>query len=948
MQDSTESVLSVKNASLTANQTVVASHNNDALSDQYKVIRRNNKVTSFDKEKIKVALGKAFLAVEGGNAAASTRIHQTVETLTNEIYSSLIRSRTVGSTFHIEDIQDQVELSLMRAGEHKVARAYVLYRESHSAKRSQEDDIAETEDHGINVKMKDGSLQPLDVKRIKTILEEACEGLESTNAEDLVGQTIRNLYDGVKEKEISSAMIMCTRVMIEQEPNYSFVTSRLLLDTLRQEALSFVYGRDISPTQNDMKKEYPEYFKQYIKKAASLELLDTRLAEEYDLERLSKAIKPERDFQFNYLGLQTLYDRYFIHNNEIRFEMPQAFFMRVSMGLAINEINREERTIEFYNLLSSFDFMSSTPTLFNSGTLRPQMSSCYLTTIPDDLHGIFESMQDDAMLSKFAGGLGNDWTRVRAMGSHIKGTNGKSQGIVPFLKVANDIAVAVNQGGKRKGAMCAYLETWHLDIEDFLDLRKNTGDERRRTHDMNSANWIPDLFMKRVSQEKDWTLFSPEAVPELHDLYGQAFEEKYKEYEKLAAEGKITLFKTIPANDLWRKMLGMLFETGHPWIAFKDPCNIRSPQKHAGVVHSSNLCTEITLNTSDSEIAVCNLGSINLPQHINENGLDTKKLQRTIKTAMRMLDNVVDYNYYAVNKARNSNLRHRPIGIGLMGFQDALYKQKIAYASEEAIQFADYAMECISYYAIDTSADLAQERGSYESFNGSLWSQGIMPLDTLDALEKSRDGFLSVDKSSQLDWDSVRAKAKQGMRNSNTMAIAPTATISNICGVSQSIEPTYQNMYVKSNLSGEFTVVNPYLVKDLKDAGIWDQVMVNDLKYFDGSVQSIERVSDELKAIYLTAFEIDPRWLVESGARRQKWIDQSQSLNLYMAEPSGKKLDNLYKLAWVRGLKTTYYLRSMGATGIEKQSTNPDIVAADTVEAPKMCSILDPECDACQ
>ena len=951
MQETQPSSLHIEDIAPTAYQSI-ANQNNNPLAGQYKVIRRNNKVTSFDKEKIKVALSKAFLAVEGGNAAASSRIHQTVDKLTAEIVHALTRSRNAGSTFHIEDIQDQVELSLMRAGEHKVARAYVLYREQHSAKRQQSEEQQQESGSQIHVTMKDGSVQPLDLERIKTVLAEACSGLDATDPGQLVEQTLRNLYDGVKAEEVCSAMIMCTRILIEQEPNYSYVASRLLLDSLRQEALSFVYGHDVSPTQEEMQNEYADYFKQYIKKAASLELLDSRLANEYDLDRLGKAIKPERDMQFNYLGLQTLYDRYFIHSNDTRFEMPQAFFMRVAMGLAINEIDREQRTIEFYNLLSSFDFMSSTPTLFNSGTLRPQMSSCYLTTVPDDLHGIFESIQDDAMLSKFAGGLGNDWTQVRAMGSHIKGTNGKSQGIVPFLKVANDTAVAVNQGGKRKGAMCAYLETWHLDIEDFLDLRKNTGDDRRRTHDMNTSNWIPDLFMKRVSEEKDWTLFSPNDVPDLHDLYGKAFEERYCHYEQMAEEGKIKLFKKIPAVELWRKMLGMLFETGHPWITFKDPCNIRSPQQHAGVVHSSNLCTEITLNTSESEIAVCNLGSINLVQHIDENGLNIEKLKKTIKTAMRMLDNVIDYNYYAVSKARQSNLRHRPVGLGLMGFQDALYKQRIAYASEQAIEFADYTMEHISYYAIEASAELAKERGHYASFEGSHWSKGILPYDTIDDLEENRGGFLSLDRSSHLDWESLREKVKQGMRNSNTMAIAPTATISNICGVSQSIEPTYQNLYVKSNLSGEFTVVNPYLVADLKRANIWDQVMVSDLKYFDGSVQSIDRIPDDIKAVYLTAFEIDPRWLVEAGARRQKWIDQAQSLNLYMAEPSGKKLDNLYKLAWVRGLKTTYYLRSMGATGVEKQTTNPEkedaIVSTAGMEAPKMCSILDPDCEACQ
>jgi ribonucleoside-diphosphate reductase alpha chain len=695
-----------------------------------------------------------------------------------------------------------------------------------------------------------------------------------------------------------------------------------------------------------MAERYGDYFANYVKKAADLELLDRELLK-FDLEHLGKALKPERDHQFTYLGLQTLYDRYFIHYRDTRFELPQAFFMRVAMGLAINEVQREERAIEFYNLLSSFDFMSSTPTLFNSGTLRPQLSSCYLTTVPDDLDGIFSAIKDDALLSKFAGGLGNDWTRVRGMGSHIKGTNGKSQGVVPFLKVANDTAVAVNQGGKRKGAMCAYLETWHLDIEDFLDLRKNTGEERRRTHDMNTANWIPDLFMKRVAEEGQWTLFSPCEVAELHDLYGKEFETAYAAYEEKADRGEIKNFRRIKAQDLWRKMLGMLFETGHPWMTFKDPCNIRSPQQHVGVVHSSNLCTEITLNTSDTEIAVCNLGSVNLAQHVNENGLDLAKLEKTIGTAMRMLDNVIDYNYYSVPQARISNLRHRPVGLGVMGFQDALYKQHIPYSSEGAIEFADESMEAVSYYAIQASTQLAEERGSYSSFQGSLWSQGILPIDSVDRLREVRGDYLQQDSSTRMNWDSLRQRVMGiGMRNSNTMAIAPTATISNICGVSQSIEPIYQNLFVKSNLSGEFTVVNPYLVEDLKQQGLWDDVMVNDLKYYDGSVQHIDRVPESLKAIYATAFEIDSRWLVEAASRRQKWIDQGQSLNLYMAEPSGKKLDNLYKLAWVRGLKTTYYLRSLGATAVEKSSTRDNEPAAE--EEPKVCSILDPDCEACQ
>ena len=930
---------------------------------QYRVIRRNGKVTGFDRDKIKIAVTKAFLAVEGGEAAASTRVHDSVEKLTENVEYALTRSRPDGGTFHIEDIQDQVELALMRSGHHKVARDYVLYREKRAQQRAEKNQQvdnarAETQTSSL-LKVSDpqGDLKPLDIKRIELVVGDACANLDDVEAQPIIDETLRNLYEGVPESDVAAALTMSARTLIEKEPNYTYVAARLLLDSLRSEALSYIKGSHVTATQVEMQEGvYADYFENYIKQAAELELLDPRLASEYDLKVLGEALQPERDYQFTYLGLQTLYDRYFIQTNGTRIELPQAFFMRVAMGLAINEIEREKRTIEFYRLLSSFDFMSSTPTLFNSGTLRPQLSSCYLTTVPDDLHGIFDAIKDDAMLSKFAGGLGNDWSRVRAMGSHIKGTNGKSQGIVPFLKVANDTAVAVNQGGKRKGAMCAYLETWHLDIEEFLDLRKNTGDDRRRTHDMNTANWIPDLFMKRVSEDKNWTLFSPDDVPDLHDLCGAEFEERYVHYETLAQEGKIKNFKTMPASDLWRKMLGMLYETGHPWITFKDPCNIRSPQGHVGTVHSSNLCTEITLNTSDSEIAVCNLGSINLAAHINEGGIDHEKLEKTVNTAIRMLDNVIDYNYYSVSTARSSNLRHRPIGIGIMGFQDALYKLRIPYASGDAVEFADTSMEAVSYYSIKASTNLAEERGAYATYQGSLWSQGILPIDSIELLAQSRGSFLNVDRTTRLDWDTLRTRVKTvGMRNSNTMAIAPTATISNICGVTQSIEPTYQNLFVKSNLSGEFTVSNPYLINDLKQRNLWDNVMVNDLKYYDGSLQQIDRVPEDLKELYRTAFEIDPRWLVESASRRQKWIDQAQSLNLYMSEPNGQKMDNLYKLAWVRGLKTTYYLRSIGATHVEKstmeshQESKLNAVQSDIgSSAPKACSLLEPDCEACQ
>ncbi len=1292
-----------------------------AAGQTRQVVRRNGAVTAFDRSKIVVAMTKAFLAVEGGTAAASRRVHETVERLARQVEEALFRRAPQGGTVHIEDIQDQVELALMRDGHHKVARAYVLYREERARKRAQRDAAGPAhggdEVEGLHVVRADGARVPLDLARIRTVVEEAVQGVADTGADALMAEVRRNLFDGMDEDQVGAALVMAARTLIDREPGYTYVAARLLLDGLRREALSFVTGEAAAATEAEMAQRYPEYFRAFIRRGVELERLDPELVR-YDLDRLGEALRPERDRQFTYLGLQTLYDRYFLHHGNVRFELPQAFFMRVAMGLAINEIDREARAIEFYELLSSFDFMCSTPTLFNSGTLRPQLSSCYLTTVPDDLDGIYSAIRDNALLSKFAGGLGNDWTRVRGMGAHIKGTNGTSQGVVPFLKVANDTAVAVNQcfapdtlihtadgikairdirrgdlvlgrsgnyrevqarmtyvqsdpmveidvkhsilplrvtaghplwairgipmeqdaqrsyrwlekgkvrpewveagqlrkgdyvaqviprevvlvgdfseedarlygvllgdghcsadglewgvsgnperdshlafvrrylekrgihywiknrrrrylqigwacgvsvardattgrlmranapgfrfrredlyddtgrkrihrrfshlppaqtlaliqglletdggvsrgkeiyftstsqalveglryqllrlgipsagqyrerhqdhtgqradgsmirfngcckaydlripavpelarrvgcrpihkknwltwgnwlftrvravremepvpfvcdllvegdesymtvaalahnGGKRKGAVCAYLETWHIDIEDFLELRKNTGDERRRTHDMNTANWVPDLFMKRVAEEGQWTLFSPDEVPDLHDLTGPEFEAAYRRYEEMADRGEIRVWKRVPAVELWRKMLSMLFETGHPWITFKDPCNLRYTNQHRGVVHSSNLCTEITLHTSDDEIAVCNLGSVNLANHVTEGGLDLARLERTVRTAMRMLDNVIDYNYYTVPQARRSNLRHRPVGLGIMGFQDALYRLRIPYASEAAVEFADRSMEAVSWFAIHASTELAEERGRYPSYEGSLWSRGILPIDSLELLAKARGEYLKVDRGTTLDWDALRERVRTvGMRNSNCLAIAPTATISNICGVSQSIEPTYQNLHVKSNLSGEFTVHNLYLVDDLKAAGVWDEVMVNDLKYYDGSVRAIDRVPDDLKALYATAFEIDPRWLVEAAARRQKWLDQSQSLNLYMAEPSGRKLDALYKLAWIRGLKTTYYLRTLAATGVEKHSVEA---------APAACAIDNPDCEACQ
>ena len=945
-----------------------------ALS-HYQIIRRNGAVVPFEPQKIAVAMMKAFLAVHGTQGAASASVRETVDGLTQGVVRAMVRSRPGGGTFHIEDVQDQVELGLMRGGHHEIARAYVLYRERRTQERARQVEQAAPPAPVLHV-LDGGQRVALDLNDLKSLIESACSGLGAdVKAAPILAETMRNLYDGVPMDEVYKASILAARTLIEKDPDYTYATARLLLHTIVKEVL----GREVAPA--DMGPAYADYFPQFIQRGVEAELLDERL-QQYDLARLGAALKAERDQQFDYLGLQTLYDRYFLHVKKTRIELPQAFFMRVAMGLSLNEVDREARAIEFYEVLSSFDFMSSTPTLFNSGTLRSQLSSCYLTTVPDHLDGIYESIKENALLSKFAGGLGNDWTRVRALGSHIKGTNGESQGVVPFLKVVNDTAVAVNQGGKRKGAVCTYLESWHLDIEEFLELRKNTGDDRRRTHDMNTANWIPDLFMRRVMEKGTWTLFSPNNVPDLHDLFGADFEKAYVAYEEKAARGDLKPSRTVQASDLWRKMLTMLFETGHPWITFKDACNVRSPQQHAGVVHSSNLCTEITLNTSDTETAVCNLGSINLLQHLKDGAVDHDKLKKTITTAMRMLDNVIDINYYAVKKARDSNLRHRPVGLGLMGFQDALYALRTPYASQEAVEFADQSMEAICYYAYWASSELARERGKYTSYRGSLWDQGILPFDTLDMLAEARGGYVEVDRSSTLDWDALRKKiATDGMRNSNCVAIAPTATISNIIGVDASIEPCFGNLSVKSNLSGEFTVINGALVHDLKRLGLWDDVMVMDLKHFDGSLRPIDRVPQDIKALYSTAFEVETTWLVEAAARRQKWIDQAQSLNIYMAGASGKKLDDTYKLAWLRGLKTTYYLRTQSATHAEKSTVAAgrmnavssgsesahaqagkstfnalDAAAAaaqaQAAELPatdiKFCAIDDPGCEACQ
>ncbi|TDU82421.1 ribonucleoside-diphosphate reductase alpha chain [Kribbella voronezhensis] len=924
---------------------------------QLTVVRRDGSSAAFDPTKISVALSKAFLAVEGAEAGSSHRVRDLVADLTDRVVAALTSRGDARRSVQVEDIQDQVELALMRAGEHQVARAYVLYREERTKARTP-DTTAELDTKPvINVRAADGTTAALDIDRLRVIVAEAAAGLESVDAELILNETLGSCYDGIAQHEVELALVMAARGYVETEPEYSFAAARLLLDQIRRETLGRVHGEPRQASQADMATAYVDYFPLYIQTGIDAGLLDPELAT-FDLAKLAAAIKPERDLDFAFLGLQTLYDRYLLHIDKTRFELPQAFFLRVAMGIALKEDNREDRAIEFYELLSSFRFMSSTPTLFNSGTTRPQLSSCFLTTVEDDLAGIFSGIRNNALLAKYSGGLGNDWTPVRGIGAKIRGTNGESQGVVPFLKIANDTAVAVNQGGKRKGAVCAYLETWHMDIEEFLDLRKNTGDERRRTHDMNTANWVPDLFLQRVEAGGDWTLFSPDEVPDLHDLYGAAFATAYENYERAAERGEIRVFRRVKAVDVWRRMLTVLFETGHPWITFKDACNLRSPQQHDGVVHSSNLCTEITLNTTVDETAVCNLGSVNLVAHLTGTGLDADLLRDTVKTAVRMLDNVIDVNFYTTPESERANQRHRPVGLGLMGFADALFALRIPYSSDAAVEFADSSMEQISYHAIEASTDLAAERGRYQTYEGSLWSQGILPIDSLELLREARNGDLTVDTGKQLDWDVLRAKVlRDGMRNSNVLAIAPTATISNICGVSQSIEPIYRNLFVKSNMSGEFTVANPYLVADLKARGLWDQVMVSDLKYHDGILAQIDRIPADLRELYATAFELDPLWLVKAASRRQKWLDQAQSLNLYMSAPSGKALDELYRSAWRYGLKTTYYLRSQSATHVEKSTLqgtdgrlNAVPVALPGLPEPTgaACSIEDSDCEACQ
>lgn len=932
------------------------------------VRKRDGRSVPFELERIQNAISNAFRAELKLNSGQplDEDVLRDVSSVLRSVVDDLgpLSGQATGAEagIDVERIQDLVEMGLMARGHYRVARRYIIYRSEHAKMRAIRGEVPLAEaPPQVHVVLEDGTRVPFDSRRVLRRLSEAARDHESVvDVEELAEEVLRSVFDGISIREIYRAQILAARSRIERDPAYDVVASRLMLNVIYQEALGQV------PDARSLEKLHQDQFEHYIIDGIRAGRLTSDFRS-FDLEKLAQAMRPERDRRFRYLGVQAIYDRYLLHVDGRRIETPQYFWMRVAMGLALRETNREERAIQFYNVLSESRFTSATPTLFNSGTPHPQLSSCYLSTVDDDLLHIFKVVSDNAMLSKWAGGLGNDWTNVRATNAHIHGTNGKSQGVIPFLKVVNDAAVAVNQGGKRKGAVCSYLETWHLDIEEFLDLRKNTGDDRRRTHDMHTANWIPDLFMKRVRQNGQWTLFSPDEVSDLHDLYGKRFEERYVDYERLADEGQIDLFRRIPAADLWRKMLTRLFETGHPWVTFKDPSNIRSPQDHAGVVHSSNLCTEILLNTSVDETAVCNLGSINLAEHLKDGQLDLQRLQETVTVAVRMLDNVIDINYYPTKEAENSNRRHRPVGLGLMGFQDAICALGISYASDAAVTFADRSMEAISYFALLASSQLAKDRGTYESYEGSKWHRGLLPIDTLELLAEERGELIPLDFSSTMDWQVVRdSVAQYGMRNSNVLAIAPTATISTIVGTSQSIEPSYKHLYAKSNLSGEFTQVSEALVAELKELGLWDSQMLDELKYYDGSVQNIGRIPLAIRQRYLTAFEVEPKWIIECAARRQKWIDQGQSLNLYLAEPSGRKMHEMYILAWQKGLKTTYYLRTLAATQVEKStldinrfgvqpkwmknrsaSSDVEIRREESLEV-SACRLDDPTCEACQ
>ena len=938
------------------------------------VIKRDGRVADYDPGRIRTAIEKAFRAT--GHAD---------EPALDEVVAGVLHGLESGFTERspqVEEIQDLVERTLVDHGLYEVSKSYILYREERARhRRERHQEILRRANVGdVRVTKRDGSDEPFDFARIVATIDRlAGEHARDIDTDLIIRELARNIFDGISTSDLEHALLLAVTSYVERDPAYDRLAARLYRQRLYREVF------DEGPDSQTLGELYRNAFRSGIALGVEEGQFTSRLLD-FDLGLLGERLDIDRDDMLGYVGIQTLYERYFVRARQRVIETPQAFWMRVAMGLALEEDDPTRRALDFYEVLSTLRFVASTPTLFHAGLTHPQLSSCYLSTVNDDLTHIFKCIGDNAQMSKWSGGIGNDWTAIRATGSHIHSTHVESQGVIPFLKIANDTTVAINRSGKRRGATCAYLETWHLDIEDFLDLRRNTGDERRRTHDMNTANWIPDLFMRRVQQERTWTLFSPDEVPDLHELYGRAFQERYEHYEREAAAGRMIRYKVVDAAKLWRKMLTRLFETGHPWITFKDPSNVRSLQDHAGVVHNSNLCTEITLNNSADETAVCNLGSVNLARHVTAEGVDRGLLENTVETAMRMLDNVIDINFYPTPEAERSNLRHRPVGLGLMGFQDALFTLRIPFYSSRAIEFADETMELVSYHAILGSSRLAAERGPYESYAGSKWDRGIFPVDTLDILEAERGAPVRVSRASRLDWSPVREHVREhGMRNSNTMAIAPTATISNIAGCYPCIEPIYKNLYVKANMSGEFTIVNRYLVNDLKDRGIWNEEMLEQLKYHDGSLEKIEGIPAELKNLYKEAFEIDPVHLVHITAARGKWIDQSQSHNVFMRGASGKKLHEIYMAAWESGLKTTYYLRTLGASQIEKSTldakkygytqkreTAATAPGADPAERPTpaptepaagetrasveipatqvgdACSVLDPDCESCQ
>lgn len=900
------------------------------------ITKRNGKIVPFNKNRITNAIFLAASAVEGKDLERAKEL--------TEIACQKITNKFQNKAVNVEEVQDIVENILIEQNHKKTAKAYILYRSNRNKEREQRriEILEKINQHQAKITLEDNSVVHFNSNSMLQNLEQIATGLKNVNCAALFLDACSHLYDGIHLKELKTTLINAARNKIEKNIEYSFFAARLVLDRMYQDIINF----SLKDQKQNFQKKYKQSFVDYLQLGVDNNSLNKELLE-FDIEKIQETLQPKRDLLFQYRGIQTLHDRYLLRTtNEQRmiFELPQYFWMRIAMGLAIKEKKQQTKyAIDFYHCMSTMSYVPSSPTLFNAGTTHSQLSSCFLNTLKDSLEGIFKGYSDNAMLSKYAGGIGTDWTNIRSLGSQIKGTNGTSQGIIPFLKIFNDVAIAVNQGGKRKGAMCAYLELWHADVEEFLEAKKNTGDDRRRLHDIHTALWIPDLFMKRLEKGENWSLFSPHQVQDLHELYGEEFEKKYEEYEAQ----NLSSTKKIASQILWKKIITMLFETGHPWLTFKDPCNIRNPQSHKGVIHNSNLCTEITLNNSTEETAVCNLGSLNLSKMVKNGKIDEEKLKSTITQAIRMLDNVIDINYYPTKEAKTSNSRHRPIGLGVMGYQDLLFQMNASFASEEQIKIADELMEKISFYAIDSSCELAKEKAPYSSFQGSKWDQGLLPLDTYKLLSEKRGGLAYYNEDSTMDWDSLKVKIKaHGMRNSNCLAIAPTATISNITGTTPCVEPIFRNIYTKENTDGSFIVINHYLMEELKNYNLWNEDIIEKIKYYDGSLAEIIEIPKAIRRKYQEVFEIDTLWLLRSASMRSKWIDQSQSLNIFTASTSGKILSNTYQMAWKMGLKTTYYLRSLSVSQIEKSLDIQKI--EQSIAQPASCAIDDATCEVCQ